>query len=670
MPTGKVLVEKRDGHSLGNSKASDLVIVTESSTQNILLGSNGTEASLAITSSEVQVSSNRNLRVEGTLLANRIKPINADTDDKEIIPSNKAVSILSSGRDIVKMTTTGEWSVKLGPTEATNSMCVSDSQGNAYVACYYSNTLNIYSSKSSDMSQSIGTVANPTNRGIALTKFSSNGTLLWTNRIEGVQSGINTTALSIDKDDNVYIMFSSNVTNTNFYNADGSQVNSLTLTNPNAPLSVTAITKINTNGDFQWVVHIKTYGNNGSKHILMKVGQDGNIYVNGFLTEGTNNSLSGIPFVLPISDVTGTSFVTIKSGDVISFNNKCLWVLKIDKDGVVKWSVSLVQNTTDIYTDADSFGNVYVNCTSNPPIVTNADGSVSNVNSQINQSDSGYILKFNSSGILQPDFAFLRDSSSRCIKVDKDNNLIINAISCTKIHTNKSITDFNGSLSGIFKLASDFSFLWFVPHPHNISDINVDNDDCSVSFITKGMDTITYNADGSPNNFLSANNISPDNMYILKFNKFGYLQWISVVSVTGYYNFHSVISNAGSIFVFWHFIFDSTTISQFYTSDGTLSTLTFPPGLETTPKTYIMKFKEENRLDPITLPYKLLSNLTSEYNLCQKMLLNCTTRDATVNIRNQTDTETKETIIVPAKGTQTLVWYDGEWYSNGEIFVW
>ncbi len=68
--------------------------------------------------------------------------------------------------------------------------------------------------------------------------------------------------------------------------------------------------------------------------------------------------------------------------------------------------------------------------------------------------------------------------------------------------------------------------------------------------------------------------------------------------------------------------------------------------------------------------YKLISNLTTSSNGFYKYLLNVSSNDVTVNIRDSGDTTTLQSFIVPSYSNKYLTWYNSNWYGLTDTGQW
>ena len=182
-----------------------------------------------------------------------------------------------------------------GTTGDFPSNVVVDSLGNAYITGDFQNTVNFGS----------GNITSSGGKDIFIAKFDTTGSLEWV-KTYGDSSFDRGLDIAIDSSDNIYV--------TGYFidtiNFGGGNV---TVTDPSSGGSDLFVLKLNSSGEFQWVYTVGGSNNDNGKGI--DVDSSGNVYISGIFKDTVN----------------------FGGGDITSYGNFDIFVLKLNSSGVFQW---------------------------------------------------------------------------------------------------------------------------------------------------------------------------------------------------------------------------------------------------------------------------------------------------------------------------------------------
>jgi hypothetical protein len=215
-----------------------------------------------------------------------------------------------------------------------------DSNGNVYIALYYSGSIAAFGTD--DVNFSVSST-NPEN---ILIKYNSDGVIQWYYRVSHSTSvaGIYTPAIAIDSSDNV-ILTGAYFGNATFTNSDNSKFG--TTLSALGGLDV-FLAKITSQGITSWITR---FGGTSGNEIGTQIDVDsiGNVYVSGQMTQ----TISIYNATSPNSGIVAT--LPLQSGSDV-------FVLKYDPDGIYQWAYRFggtgVETATGI--TVDNAGNSYL----------------------------------------------------------------------------------------------------------------------------------------------------------------------------------------------------------------------------------------------------------------------------------------------------------------------
>jgi len=413
----------------------------------------------------------------------------------------------------------GIWATIMGGNGATNvGLSVStDFNNNVYVTGKFSSpTFTIYNADLITFS-TLTNIGSSGDNNVFVVKYNSSGYVQWVNKMGGISSTSNDagTFITTDLNNNVYITGSFSDATFTIYNADG--ITFSTLTNTSTSGTNVFVVKYNSSGYVQWATKMGgttspyDFGNS------ITIDLNNNVYITGQFTDTT----------FTIYNADGITFSTL-TNTIISGNNNNVFVVKYNSSGYVQWATKM-GGTTSPY-DAGTFittdlnNNVYVTGQFSDATFTiyNADGiTFSTLTNTIisGNNNNVFVVKYNSSGYIQwatkmgGTNSQPNDTGSSLL-VDKNNNVIVMG-----------------------------NFIYPI--------------------------TI-YNSDNSFNTNATLNYAGANNVFLVKYNSSGFVQWITGIGNTNNkwaYGYCISTDENNNIFLTGNFNNGSVNI---YNSDGNL----------------------------------------------------------------------------------------------------
>ena len=219
-----------------------------------------------------------------------------------------------------------------------------------------------------------------------IAKYNSSGTVQWASRIDGNHDD-NIFSVKTDSNGNVFTIGTFRSTTITVYNADGTAFGTtLTNTGTNSTTDI-FIVKYNSSGVVQWVASIGSSGTDDINQYIIQPDSDGNLILSGPLSSSS----------LKIYDTNGTTFKTLT---VVGGSD--IFVVKYGSSAI-DWVVICSGSNSELIERliTDSAGNVIIGGYSNSGTLTlyNANGITNTTLSLSGQ--SGFIAKYNSSGVFQ-----------------------------------------------------------------------------------------------------------------------------------------------------------------------------------------------------------------------------------------------------------------------------
>ena len=389
-----------------------------------------------------------------------------------------------------------------GTTGDFPSNVVVDSLGNAYITGDFQNTVNFGS----------GNITSSGGKDIFIAKFDTTGSLEWV-KTYGDSSFDRGLDIAIDSSDNIYV--------TGYFidtiNFGGGNV---TVTDPSSGGSDLFVLKLNSSGEFQWVYTVGGSNNDNGKGI--DVDSSGNVYISGIFKDTVN----------------------FGGGDITSYGNFDIFVLKLNSSGVLQWVYHAggTGNDQAYPISVDTNGNVlvagYFFDTANfTPASCTSKGSA-----------DIFVLKLTASGLLN----FIRCFGSSSVDypwgVDFDSagNAYITGGFSNTINFDCGNTTSSGSQDiFVMKLNSSGNCQWV----YTVGDSDMDfgwaleTDSSNNSYIT-GYFQDTVNFGGG--NITSAGN---RDVFVLKLNSSGVFQWVYTAGGTeDDYSYGLDIDSSGNIY--------------------------------------------------------------------------------------------------------------------------
>ena len=367
---------------------------------------------------------------------------------------------------IVKYNSDGtpQWARRVGGADYEHPMyMILDASANVYLSgYYYSPTLAIYNADGTSFAE----ITNSGNYDSFIVKYNLDGTPQWVRNISGTtyEQPIH---FLLDTSANVYISGIYDSNPLTIYNADGTSFASLT----NSGVYDIYIVKYNSGGTPQWARRVG--GTDYDQPINMILDASANVYLSGYYYSPT----------FAIYNADGTSFAELtNSGNYNTF------IVKYNSDGTPQWARNIGGNYDDMPVNIrfDIYANLYVSGYYNSNILTiyNADGTsfADLINTNNNNTDDTYIIKYNSDGIPQWAKNIGGNSTDQPIimLLDPSSNIYINGT-------------YNSDILSIYNYVPTFSDITYI----TVSSIT--SSEITISWLGgTGATSHTYTLDGLP----------------------------------------------------------------------------------------------------------------------------------------------------------------------------
>jgi len=355
----------------------------------------------------------------------------------------------------------------------------------------------------------------------------------------GQSSSVINNAVTVNNNNNIIVTGSYMGNPITVYNGDidpipfGNLFNSSTHSGTNS-----FIIQYHSSGTINWVAKITATIN--SQGLNITTDSQNNIIVIG------NYDASGATFYNSNNTIaTSLLGTTVQSG----------YVVKYDVNGNVIWAIGITGIGNQIFitsVSTDTSGNVIIGGTYsasiNPVIIMNADGSIT-LTLPINPINTGFIIKYNSSGIAQWATQLVSTTGARLSRLttDTQNNIIATGFYIT---TSLTILNSNGSTgpilanSGLFDcFVVKYDTNGFSQWATRIAGTNIDSGtgvaiDKQNNIVINGIyasPTVTiYNSNGNPvailNNTNSISNTT--DVFIVKYDPSGFNIWNARIGST------------------------------------------------------------------------------------------------------------------------------------------
>lgn len=433
---------------------------------------------------------------------------------------------------VVKYDTTGaiQWAARISSngTELPNNIAT-DSSGNVYVIGYYDTTTTFFNASGS----SFGTLTNAGNNDAFIVKYNSSGNVQWTARIAGAnpQSG---RGIGVDNVGNVYVSgyYANNdgSTVTTVFNFNNTPFGNLTCIPGGAAVFVV---KYNTTGTVQWAT--KMQGSDfrfvpDSFTINSSADTSGNMYI----CTGWSNSSSGDIFTAFNASGVATIYGLVASG------TRVIHVTKYNTNGTPLWTAAItggLQYST--YISSDESGNVYVTGYYSGTTLTvfNSSGVSFGTLSRVG-SDDAFIVKYNTSGTVQWITRITGAGFEYGNGISADNSGNVYAVGT---YTTNPVTIFNAGGTTAFGTT-----------------------------------------------LANSGSAGTDEIYIVKFNTSGTVQWVTRISGSSSETAYSTCDTSGNVYVTGFFY--STTIRIFSVGNVSFGTLTHTDSTVSTNDAFTIKY--------------------------------------------------------------------------------
>lgn len=141
----------------------------------------------------------------------------------------------------------------------------------------------------------LGSLDNTIQNTVFLAKYDSQDTIQWTTKITSSQTGnFSVDALAADSCGNVYIAGNYGSTAVNFFDSNGDNSDSLSITSDSTIINDVYLAKYNSDGEGQWSIKIEIPNNNNSNNFIsiedLDIDECGDVYLSGsyFVTSSGN----------------------------------------------------------------------------------------------------------------------------------------------------------------------------------------------------------------------------------------------------------------------------------------------------------------------------------------------------------------------------------------------
>jgi hypothetical protein len=450
-----------------------------------------------------------------------------------------------------------------------------DSSGNIFISGTHTATATLYNADGTSFGT---TVANAGSNDALFAKYNSSGVVQWGARVAFTSSDIGY-AVATDSSGNVYFGGAGSGgagVAVAAYNSDGT---AFATTIGNAGLGDAWVVKYNTDGFVQWFVRIASAGGDQTNAIAVDSG--GNIYAAG--------SVGGASPTFYNPD--GSSF-----GSFTSLGGADAWIAKYNNDGAPQWFARLGSAVADLANSLaiDSNDNVYmigqIAASSGSFSVYNSSAAGSGLASTITSAGStdGFLVKYNSTGAVQwaTKIASSDADFTNAVAVDPSGNVLAcgryigssgmfiygRSISLFSTIPNGGAEDavlvkYNkyGAPQWAGLIASTSSQQIFANASDSLGNVYITGTYASATTVP------VYNADGSE--FASMPSSATGDVFIIKYNSIGVVQWIrrltgSTGANTG---FGIAVDSSGNVHVAGSYTGTLTILNGDGTTFGTLT---------------------------------------------------------------------------------------------------
>jgi biopolymer transport protein ExbD len=357
---------------------------------------------------------------------------------------------------IMAQNNTYKWAKSVGTTTADASQSITvDASGNIYTTGYFQGTVDF------DPGSGVTNLTTAGGNDIFITKFNTNGNLIWAKSIGGTSSDISY-SIGVDATGNVYT--TGYFGGTADFDPSGATANLTT----NGSFDF-FISKLDSNGNFVWAKNIGSTSNDAA--FGLKLDASGNIYLTGYFG-GT----------VDFDPNEGVANLTHNGGGDT-------FVCKLDTNGNYVWAKSMGGTSPDQGNAIciDSSGNVYFIGTFTGTVDFDLSANTANMISGVNF--DLFICKFNTNGeyVWAKKFESATAKSGSSITVDNNGSAYIAGIFAGTVDFDPSASTANLTSNGgndnfICKLNANGEYVW------------------SKSFGGSGAETITSIALDSDNN--------------------------------------------------------------------------------------------------------------------------------------------------------------------------
>ena len=413
--------------------------------------------------------------------------------------------------------------------------------------------------------------------------------------------GTNMYGLAIDVVNNLYITDYNNYRIRKIMFPTPITSSSYTLPTPSSTAAYAI--KYNSTGSAQWVTAIDGTGAEQTNNVTLDT--SGNIFVSGQYSTASPT----------IYNASSTS--TTNSGLTLATpTGTAGFAVKYNPSGAAQWAVAIDGTGTDIAlaTVTDTSKNLILvgSYTTASPTIYNAGNSASSYTLPTPTGTAAFVVKYNSSGSVQWVAA-----------VDGTGNETANSL----------CTDSSGSIyiSGVYTSAS--------PTIYNAN----------------ATSTAATTANGPTPLTLPAPSSGSSAAYVIKYNSSGVAQWAAAIDGAGTEQGNGItVDSTGNVYVGGQYSASATVYNNQNVAAQTLMT---PSGVGS----FLVKYSA-----PTTTlaPYNLILNLGSANNGLQKVLLNASACNVTLNVTNSNNSSTiSSATIVPNQSSQ-YVWYGTQWFKQ------
>ena len=447
-----------------------------------------------------------------------------------------APTIATSGADafIVKYDTSGfaQWITGIGSSGSDQGLGIaSDASGNIYVSGSGGGVVTAFNADATAFSP---TLANAGGTDAFIVKYNTSGFVQWAARLSSTAADQGT-GVTVDPSSDVYIVTFTGSAVVTVFNADGTAFGTLS----NSGGGDICIAKYNTSGVVQWIAKVATSNADAGYAIASDSG--GNVYITGYC---------GSDRVATAFNADGTAFgTTLQSG-----GGRDAFIAKYNSSGAVQWFTRLASTSNDegraltidsnsnIYATGVFVGSrfsIYGQSTSLFSTLANAGGT------------DAFVVKYNPSGSPQwiGRVASTDSDTGYGITTDSAGNVYVtgggsSTLGGTVTAYNSDGTAFATTLGiagGEDAFIVKYNASGFVQWVARVGATGVDTgfavstDSSNNIYIVgycRGVVTTAFNSDGTAFSPIIPNGGLSD-IFAVKYNSNGFVQWLTRVSSTG-----------------------------------------------------------------------------------------------------------------------------------------